>query len=89
MCQSIGPTVYARKFMKSQSVLSAFLLFLDNKMMQQIKKCTEMEARHVLETNNWTVTLDKLMPLLEFYMLKVYVVQIQFIFILCGQIHGV
>lgn len=60
MCQFTGPTaIYARKFVESESVLSTWLLFLDNKMMRHIKNAHKPRQR-VLATDNWTVMLDEL-----------------------------
>lgn len=60
MCQSTSPTIYARKFVKSESVFKAWLLLVDNKILQKIYECIETEARRVLKTDCWTVTFDKL-----------------------------
>lgn len=60
MCQSTSPTIFASKFVKSESVFNAWLLLVDNKILQKINECTETEARHVLKTDSWTVTFDKL-----------------------------
>lgn len=90
MCKSTGTPIYATKFTKSASVLSAKLLFVDNKMLQQLKKYTETETRRVLETDNCTVTVDELYALYSnSVMLYLYVVKTELVFITCGQIHGV
>ncbi|CAH2089749.1 unnamed protein product [Euphydryas editha] len=55
-----GPTGYAKRNIMLGSVSSAFRLIIDNRMMSHIKTCTELEARNVLQKNDWEITIEEL-----------------------------
>ena len=60
MSEVPGPTIYAKKFVKAKNILSIWSLFLDRIFLQQIKECTETEAKCVLQSDNLTVITDEL-----------------------------
>lgn len=63
------PTVYAKIFMKAVNILTTLLLFVGDKILQQIKKCTKTDARRVLETDNWSVMIAERHAFIKFYIL--------------------
>ncbi|XP_055388036.1 piggyBac transposable element-derived protein 4-like, partial [Condylostylus longicornis] len=54
-----GPTAYTKRNIISGQVSSAFMLLIDNRMIEHIKNCTETEAQNVLG-NHWTTSIDEL-----------------------------
>lgn len=55
-----GPTQYARRRIKEESVATAFHLLMDEGMIRHIQNCTQNEARHRLQDNSWTVSMDEI-----------------------------
>ena len=55
-----GPTLYAKRNVSVDSLVSAFRLFVDNSMLKHIQKCTETEARSRLQDDNWSISLQEL-----------------------------
>ena len=45
--------------MKPKNVLKAWSLFIDRKILQQIKECTETVVKCVLQFDNLTVMIDE------------------------------
>jgi len=55
-----GPSPYAKRYVVEESVSSAWHLFIDNTILEHIRKCTEIEARRQLGEDSWCLTLDEL-----------------------------
>ncbi len=58
--ENSGPTSYAKRNINSESVLSAWMLFIDRKILEHIIKCTNIEANRVLENNDWSLSREEL-----------------------------
>ena len=58
--QAPGPSAQAHRSIIKESVRSAWNLFIEESMLRHIQKCTEEEARRVLQTDNWCVSLHEL-----------------------------
>lgn len=54
-----GPTAHAKRNIMNGNLSSAFLLLIDNHILEHIRICTELEASRVLG-KNWTITQAKL-----------------------------
>lgn len=54
-----GPTTHAKRNIMNGNLSSAFLLLIDNHILEHIRICTELEASRVLG-KNWTITQEKL-----------------------------
>ncbi|KAK2580001.1 hypothetical protein KPH14_010766 [Odynerus spinipes] len=54
-----GPTGYARKNVMANNLVSAFSLIINDYIIKHIKKCTEEEARRILDYD-WTTTLPEI-----------------------------
>lgn len=59
--QDSGPTNHAKRNVKDDSVLSAWLLYIDSTILNNIKKCTEAEAKRVLKNDTWSLPIDELL----------------------------
>ena len=55
-----GPSAQAHRSIIKESVRSAWDLFIDESILRHIQRCTEEEARRVLQTNDWCVSLHEL-----------------------------
>ncbi|XP_061512551.1 uncharacterized protein LOC133393104 [Anopheles gambiae] len=55
-----GPSAYAKRYVVAGAVSSSWRLIIDNGILNQIRKCTEIEARRVLQTKNWTLSFAEL-----------------------------
>ena len=55
-----GPSAQAHRSIIKQSFRSAWDLFIDESMLRHIQRCTEEEARRVLQTNDWRISLHEL-----------------------------
>ena len=55
-----GPSTQAHRSVIKESVRSAWDLFIDEGMLRYIQRCTEEEARRVLQTDDWRVWLHEL-----------------------------
>ena len=55
-----GPSTQAHRSIIKESVRSAWDLFINEDMLCHIQRCTEKEARSVLQTDNWRVSLHEL-----------------------------
>ena len=58
--QGPRPSAQAHRSIIKESVRSAWDLFNDESILRHIQRCTEEEARRVLQTDNWYVSLDEL-----------------------------
>ena len=58
--QAPGPSAQARRSIIKESVCSAWDLFIDESMLRYIQRCTEEEARRVLQTDDWCLSLHEL-----------------------------
>ena len=58
--QAPEPSAQAHRSIIKESVRSAWDLFIDESMLRHIQRCTEEEARRVLQTDNWCVSLHEL-----------------------------
>jgi hypothetical protein len=54
-----GPTAHAKRNIMKGNLSSAFLLLIDNHILEHVRICTELEASRVLG-KNWTITQAKL-----------------------------
>ena len=54
-----GPSTQAKRSISKESVCSAWDLFIDESVLRHIQRCTE-EARRVLQTVDWRVSLHEL-----------------------------
>ena len=55
-----GPTAYAKRCVLENSFANAWRLFIDEKIMEYIRKCTIYEAHRQLQRKIWTLSLDEL-----------------------------
>ena len=55
-----GPSAQAHRSIIKESVRSAWDLFIDESILRHIQRCTEEEARRVLQTDDWCVSLHEL-----------------------------
>ena len=55
-----GPSTQAHRSIITESVRSAWDLFIDEDMLRHIQRCTEEEVRRVLQTDDWRVSLHEL-----------------------------
>ena len=55
-----GPSTQAKRSISKESVRSAWDLFIDESVLRHIQRCTEEEARRVLQTVDWRVSLHEL-----------------------------
>ena len=55
-----GPSPYAKRYIVGGATASSWRLLIDNYILKHIRKCTETEARRVLENNDWSLSLDEL-----------------------------
>lgn len=58
--ENSGPTSYAKRNVNGESVLSAWLLFIDKTILEHIIKCTKTEAHRVLESDDWSFSREEL-----------------------------
>lgn len=59
--ETSGATSYAKRNVDNESVLSAWLLFIDKTILDHIIKCTETEARRVLGNDDWSLSREELL----------------------------
>ena len=57
--EALGPPAQAHRSIIKESVCSAWDLFIDESMLRRIQRCTEEEARRVLQTNDWCASLHR------------------------------
>ena len=57
--EALGPPAQAHCSIIKESVCSAWDLFIDESMLRRIQRCTEEEARRVLQTNDWCASLHR------------------------------
>lgn len=55
-----GPTPYSKRNIADDSPITSWRLFISDKMLNIIKKCTEVEARSKLNDETWSLSLDEL-----------------------------
>lgn len=55
-----GPSPYAKRHVTDGIATSSWRLLIDDGMLKHIKKCTELEAKRVLQPKNWSVSLTEL-----------------------------
>ena len=55
-----GPSAYAKRYVVAGAVSSSWRLIIDNGILNQIQKSTEIEARRLLQTKNWTLSFAEL-----------------------------
>jgi len=68
-----GPTPFATKRIRKDSILSAFQVLVDEGMIWHIQRCTETEAFACLGDDSWSVSLEELEAFMFFCMLVVYI----------------
>ena len=58
--EASGPSTQAHRSVIKESVRSAWDLFIDEGTLRHMQSCTEEEARRVLQTGDWRVSLHEL-----------------------------
>lgn len=64
LTETPGPTSFAKRQIVAGSVLSAFSLIIDDAIIHEIKRCTELEARTRTNNPSWSVTEEEFLALL-------------------------
>ena len=64
---SPGPTSYAKRKVIEGSIMSAFILFIDDFMIHKIVSCTETEARSKLKNDTWSKSKEEIYALLGIF----------------------
>ena len=68
---STGPTSYAKRKVIEESIMSAFILFIDDFMIREIVSCTEAEPRNKLKNDTCLTSKKKSTPFLEYFLVEV------------------
>lgn len=55
-----GPSPHAKRFIVGGIVSTTWRLLIDDGTLKHIRKCTEMEARRVLQTDEWNLSISEL-----------------------------
>jgi hypothetical protein len=55
-----GPTPYCNRNTAYNSPITSWRLFINDKILNIIKKCIEVEARSKLNNETWSISLDEL-----------------------------